>query len=297
MSDFFDTKLEKPTWAPSMRKVLTRDLILESQKHTKSNMEAARWLGVSFNTYKKWAKRFDIFDQHLNQEGKGIKKGFGVRNGGHSISKKATGYEKRWNEEGNPNYGSSVYILGLEGEKLNEFKIKFGKEFYKIGKANDIPKRVRDLLGGRKDLGIPWQDDEMWEYWGKNAKVLTCVPTRTQTEAFEIEKAFHYRLRETKVEGILSTEMFETSKEKIDELIQIEVVNYRSQFLLELGIIQDELDNSFDVDKLMVEWTYRVPNGKPDMKNKIHLNILFKILREIDIDETIIKRIHENITS
>ena len=40
-------------------------------------MEAARWLGISYNTYKKYAKTYGIFEQHLNKEGFGIKKGFG----------------------------------------------------------------------------------------------------------------------------------------------------------------------------------------------------------------------------
>ena len=31
-------------------------MILEAQKHTKSNMAASRWMGVTYNTYKKYAK-------------------------------------------------------------------------------------------------------------------------------------------------------------------------------------------------------------------------------------------------
>ena len=66
----------KPINIPGRRKVITKNMILESQKHTKSNMEAARWMGVSYNTYKKWAKYYDVFEQHLNQEGFGIRKGW-----------------------------------------------------------------------------------------------------------------------------------------------------------------------------------------------------------------------------
>ena len=55
-------------------------MILESQKHTKSNMEAARWMNVCYTTYKKWAKYYGVFEQHLNQKGNGIKKGFAVKN-------------------------------------------------------------------------------------------------------------------------------------------------------------------------------------------------------------------------
>jgi len=51
-------------------------MILNSQADTKSAMEAARWLDVSYNTYKKWAQYYGVFDQHKNQEGFGIRKGF-----------------------------------------------------------------------------------------------------------------------------------------------------------------------------------------------------------------------------
>ena len=71
-----DKSFIRPVRIPGKRFVLTKNMILESQKHTKSNMEAARWLKVSFNTYKKWAKYYKVFDQHLNQSGVGIKKGW-----------------------------------------------------------------------------------------------------------------------------------------------------------------------------------------------------------------------------
>ena len=47
--------VNRPLHIPGRRFVLTKNKILEAQKHTKSNMAAARWLGVNYNTYKKWA--------------------------------------------------------------------------------------------------------------------------------------------------------------------------------------------------------------------------------------------------
>ena len=38
--------IQKPINIPGRRKVLTKNRILESHKHTKSNMEAARWLSI-----------------------------------------------------------------------------------------------------------------------------------------------------------------------------------------------------------------------------------------------------------
>ncbi len=55
------------------RPLLKRD-IEEAQRNTKSAMEAARFLNVSYTTYKKYAKMYEVHDQHLNPGGKGIPK-------------------------------------------------------------------------------------------------------------------------------------------------------------------------------------------------------------------------------
>ena len=66
----------KPIKIPGRRKILTKKMIESSQENTKSAMEAARWLSVSYNTYKKWAQYYGIFEKHLNQSGKGVRKGW-----------------------------------------------------------------------------------------------------------------------------------------------------------------------------------------------------------------------------
>ena len=71
--------INRPLNIPGRRKVITKNMILDAQKHTKSNMAAAKWMRVSYTTYKKWAKYYGVFEQHLNQKGDGIKKGFAVR--------------------------------------------------------------------------------------------------------------------------------------------------------------------------------------------------------------------------
>ncbi len=61
-------------------KPLTKEHILAAMAKTKSNMAAARYLNCSYVHYKKWAKFYEsethknLFDQHLNQSGKGIPK-------------------------------------------------------------------------------------------------------------------------------------------------------------------------------------------------------------------------------
>ena len=67
---------QKPLSIPGRRKVLTKNMILDAQTNSKSASECARWLSVSYNTYKKWAKYYGLFENHKNQSGLGIKKGW-----------------------------------------------------------------------------------------------------------------------------------------------------------------------------------------------------------------------------
>ena len=65
-----------------LAKPLSKEQILAAMSQTLSNRAAARWLNVSYIHYKKWAKIYDateegyanLFEQHLNQSGKGIPK-------------------------------------------------------------------------------------------------------------------------------------------------------------------------------------------------------------------------------
>ena len=55
--------------------------IKDVQKKARSAMEAARLLGVSYNTYKKYAREYGIFEDLKNPHGIGIRKG-GQNSGG-----------------------------------------------------------------------------------------------------------------------------------------------------------------------------------------------------------------------
>lgn len=62
-------------------KFLSKDQIVAAQAKTLSNAAASRYLNVSYNHYKKWAKLYKdeetgetLFDKHTNQAGVGIPK-------------------------------------------------------------------------------------------------------------------------------------------------------------------------------------------------------------------------------
>ena len=66
----------KPLHIPGKRFVLTKNMIMNAQEATISGRQAAKWLKVSYPTYRKWAKYYGIFEQHKNQKGLGTKKGW-----------------------------------------------------------------------------------------------------------------------------------------------------------------------------------------------------------------------------
>ena len=68
--------VNRPIRIPGRRLVLTERMVYRAIDNTKSNAEAARWIGVSFNTYKKYAKMYGLWEQHKNQAGVGVKKGW-----------------------------------------------------------------------------------------------------------------------------------------------------------------------------------------------------------------------------
>jgi hypothetical protein len=74
-----------------------------AMRHTKSNRAAARYLGVSYQHYKRFAKEFfdengkSYFDIHLNQQGKGIKKFLS-----HKVKKRSPLVEILNNEDFDP---------------------------------------------------------------------------------------------------------------------------------------------------------------------------------------------------
>lgn len=59
--------------------------ILDAQKKARSAMETARILGVSYNTYKKYAQQYGIFDKLKNPKGTGIRKGYNVKRGKYAL--------------------------------------------------------------------------------------------------------------------------------------------------------------------------------------------------------------------
>ena len=115
---------------PGRRTVLTESMIKHAIENTKSQSEASRWVGVSYNTYKKYAKIYGLWEEHKNQSGLGIKKGWGsykiplesIFNGTYrSTYYTKTRFKKRLIEEGY--LYEECSICGWNEQRISDEKI------------------------------------------------------------------------------------------------------------------------------------------------------------------------------
>lgn len=58
---------------------ILRSAIVEAQRHTNSNTSAAKWMGIGYKRYRKYAMLYGLWEGHLNEEGIGVDKGFSKR--------------------------------------------------------------------------------------------------------------------------------------------------------------------------------------------------------------------------
>ena len=59
--------------------------VAEANAKTKSCAQAAEYLGVAYNTYKKYAKMYGLFEEQKNQAGKGISNGYNLHKGHYAL--------------------------------------------------------------------------------------------------------------------------------------------------------------------------------------------------------------------
>jgi len=142
--------IQKPLHIPGRRLVLTKNMIINAQENTKSASEAARWLEVSYNTYKKWARFYNVFEQHKNQSGVGVKKGWAsykipleeVFKGRKTNYSLAT-LKKRMIEEGY--WTEDCHICGWNEERLTDGRICLSIDFIDGNSENKNIENMRLL--------------------------------------------------------------------------------------------------------------------------------------------------------
>lgn len=67
------------------KKALTEEDIKAANSQTKSAKQAADYLGIAYNTYKKYAKKYGLFEEQKNPKGIGISTPYNVRKGKYAL--------------------------------------------------------------------------------------------------------------------------------------------------------------------------------------------------------------------
>jgi hypothetical protein len=202
-------------------KPLTKEQIVAAMNKTKSNRAAARYLNVSYQHYKKWAKLYEsdthdnLFEQHKNQAGKGIPK---------------------FLNPGRSDFAALDIIEGrLDPSSFNPQKIKYRliEEGYLKEECNQCGFHERRVLDYKIPLILHFKDNNKQHYRLENIEML-CYNCYFLT----IGDIFS----DKQIEGL------EDHKPLNNSEVDWELDDYTKQRLAELGLgdIEDK-DDDYDI--------------------------------------------------
>jgi transcriptional regulator with XRE-family HTH domain len=220
--------------------------IREAQSKSLSAHDAARKLGISYNTYKKYAKSYGIFENLKNPFGIGI-----IKNSVTKISKKPKKLsDEQWairkrikdlkkrhldkfhTKTGEVRYGCALYFITIpKGTARQEYISKWGTLPIKIGISKDVINRYKNLVLTKDYI---YSKESKWVEWNESAEIVNMIPFYTWEECIKVESIIHKYIRDIRIEGIKSkggseaTELFEADFGKINEAIETYVTGWRT---------------------------------------------------------------------
>ena len=190
-------------------KPLSKEQIVAAQSKTLSNMAAARYLHVSYQHYKRYAKLYKLFADHKNQSGKGIPK---FLNNGKKDPALLDIIEGRVN-----------------ASSFSPAKIKYRliEEGYLLEECSMCSFKERRVLDYKIPLLLHFRDNNSNNYSLDNAQLL-CYN--------------HYFLTVGDIFNAKDVKQIETKQEHFgtSEKVEWEVDDYHLQRLKELGLDEDE---------------------------------------------------------
>lgn len=203
--------IRRPGGGTNRRPLLKRD-IENAQRNSQSAMEAARYLGVSYTTYKKYAILYGLHEQHLNPGGKGISKPH-VKGKRYPLSAIVAGEHPTYDTRKlkarlikAAMLDEQCSLCGFEERRITDFKIPlmmvfkdddstnhrlenlyllcFNCAFLTVGNLNNInPYKIRRLSRIKDEIGFRGAD----EIAGLDSDDITSVIAEARKELEETE--------------------------------------------------------------------------------------------------------------
>jgi hypothetical protein len=193
-------------------KPLSKEMIVAAQAKTKSNMAAARYLHVSYQHYKRYAKMYKVFEGHKNQSGKGIPKFL-----------KGTGKEPALLD---------IIEGRVSSAHFSPAKIKYRliEEGYLSEKCSMCGFQERRVLDYKMPLLLHFKDNNKSNYTRDNIELL-CYN--------------HYFLTVGDIFTEKDVKQIESHQEHVGttDKVEWEVDDYHLQRLRELGLSNEEEDD------------------------------------------------------
>ena len=193
-------------------KPLAKEMIVAAQANTKSNMAAARYLHVSYQHYKRYAKMYKLFEGHKNQSGKGIPKFL-----------KGTGKEPALLD---------IIEGRVSASHFSPAKIKYRliEEGYLLEQCSMCGFQERRVLDYKMPLLLHFKDNNKSNYSRENIELL-CYN--------------HYFLTVGDIFTEKDVKQIESHQEHLgtSEKVEWEVDDYHLQRLRELGLSDEEEDD------------------------------------------------------
>jgi hypothetical protein len=192
-------------------KPLSKEMIVAAQAKTKSNMAAARYLHVSYQHYKRYAKMYKVFEGHKNQSGKGIPKFL-----------KGTGKEPALLD---------IIEGRVSSAHFSPAKIKYRliEEGYLLEQCSMCGFQERRVLDYKMPLLLHFKDNNKSNYTRDNIELL-CYN--------------HYFLTVGDIFTEKDVKQIESHQEHVGttDKVEFEVDEYHLQRLRELGLGDDDED-------------------------------------------------------
>jgi len=198
-------------------KPLSVQQIKAAQSQTMSNMAAARYLHVSYQHYKRFAKEYGLFESHKNQSGKGIPKFLN-----HSSKEPAL---------------IDIIEGRVSAASFNPQKLKYRliQEGYLAEKCNCCDFEERRVLDYKMPLILHFKDKNTNNYFADNIEML-CYNC--------------YYLRVGDVFNDKDIQKFESgieSTQNTSENVDMDLDDYTKKRFIELGLMDVDEDEANDL--------------------------------------------------
>jgi hypothetical protein len=228
-------------------KPLLESEIRDAQSKSISAFAAARTLGISYNTYKKYAKMYGIFEDLKNPFGVGVIKSHSITKTNKKPKKlsdeqweirkriqdlKNRHLDKFHTKTGEVRYGCALYFITIpKGKARQEYINKWGMLPIKIGISKDVINRYNNLVLTKEYI---YSNESKWIEWNESAEIVNMIPFYTWEECIKVESIVHKYIKDIRIKGIKSksggeaSELFEADFDKINEAIETYVTGWRT---------------------------------------------------------------------